>query len=122
MRQKRAKELGSLFSLKLLHNEIDTGHNYFCPACTHPGCSAGRYEPLVSVSTRKLSDRIEIKIKDNGNGIPHKIVDKIFHPFFTTKPTGQGTGFGFTLAYDIVKAHAGEIKVETKERGAASLQ
>jgi two-component system NtrC family sensor kinase len=54
-------------------------------------------------------------VKDNGNGIPHKVVDKIFQPFFTTKPTGQGTGLGLSLAYDIVKAHGGEIKVETKE-------
>ena len=59
--------------------------------------------------------RVEITVKDNGNGIPQKIVDKIFQPFFTTKPTGQGTGLGLILAYDIIKAHGGEIKVETKE-------
>jgi signal transduction histidine kinase len=57
---------------------------------------------------------VEVIVKDNGNGIPQKIVDKIFQPFFTTKPTGQGTGLGLSLAYDIVKAHGGEIKVETK--------
>ena len=73
------------------------------------------YEPTVSVSTIKINDKAEIKVKDNGNGIPQKIVDKIFQPFFTTKPTGQGTGLGLSLAYDIVKAHRGEIKVETKE-------
>jgi len=73
------------------------------------------YQPLVIVSTKKLNDNVEIKIKDNGNGIPKNIVDKIFQPFFTTKPTGQGTGLGLSLAYDIVKAHGGEIKVETKE-------
>ncbi len=73
------------------------------------------YKPSVSVSTKKLSDKIEMRIKDNGNGIPQKIVDKIFQPFFTTKPTGQGTGLGLSLSYDIVKAHGGEIKVETKE-------
>jgi len=73
------------------------------------------YEPTVSVSTKKVGDKVEIKVSDNGNGIPQKIVDKIFQPFFTTKPTGQGTGLGLSLSYDIVKAHGGEIKVETKE-------
>jgi two-component system NtrC family sensor kinase len=73
------------------------------------------YEPTVSVSTKKSGDKIFISVKDNGNGIPQSIVDKIFQPFFTTKPTGQGTGLGLSLSYDIVKAHGGEIKVETKE-------
>jgi len=58
---------------------------------------------------------VEIRVGDNGNGIPQNIVDKIFQPFFTTKPTGQGTGLGWSLAYDIIKAHSGEIKVESKE-------
>ena len=71
--------------------------------------------PTVWVSTKKLGDKVEIKVRDNGSGIPQKIVDKIFHPFFTTKPTGHGTGLGLSLSYDIVKAHGGEIKVETKE-------
>jgi len=75
----------------------------------------GGYEPLVSVSTRKLHDKIAIQIKDNGTGIPEKVLDKIFQPFFTTKPTGQGTGLGLSLSYDIVRAHGGELKVETKE-------
>ncbi|MES2850932.1 MAG: ATP-binding protein, partial [Bacteroidota bacterium] len=56
-----------------------------------------------------------ITVKDNGSGIPQKLLDKIFQPFFTTKPTGQGTGLGLSLSYDIVKAHGGELKVETKE-------
>jgi two-component system, NtrC family, sensor kinase len=77
------------------------------------------YEPVVSVSTKKEKDKIEIKVKDNGTGIPQKVLDKIFQPFFTTKPTGQGTGLGLSLSYDIVKAHGGELKVETKE-GAGS--
>ncbi|HLF45529.1 MAG TPA: ATP-binding protein [Chitinophagaceae bacterium] len=88
------------------------------------------YEPIVVVTTKKLgpplgparlnrSDgdggRIEIRVADNGNGIPQNMLDKIFQPFFTTKPTGQGTGLGLSLSYDIVKAHGGEIKVNTKE-------
>jgi signal transduction histidine kinase len=73
------------------------------------------YEPTVSVSTMKEKNKVEIRVKDNGNGIPQKVLDKIFQPFFTTKPTGQGTGLGLSLAYDIVKAHGGEIKVNTKE-------
>ena len=73
------------------------------------------YEPHVSVSTKKMDDRIEIIVKDNGNGIPEKVLDKIFQPFFTTKPTGQGTGLGLSISYDIIKSHGGELKVETKE-------
>jgi signal transduction histidine kinase len=75
----------------------------------------GVYEPTVSISTKKSDGKIEIKVKDNGKGISQKVVGKIFQPFFTTKPTGQGTGLGLSLAYDIIKAHGGEIKVETKE-------
>jgi signal transduction histidine kinase len=73
------------------------------------------YKPTVTVSTKNLGDRIEIAIKDNGNGIPEGIKNKIFQPFFTTKPTGQGTGLGLSLSYDIVKAHGGELRVDTKE-------
>jgi signal transduction histidine kinase len=78
--------------------------------------SAGQpYEPTVSVSTKKVDNKVEISVKDNGIGIPQKVLDKIFQPFFTTKPTGQGTGLGLSLSYDIIKAHGGELKVETKE-------
>ena len=77
--------------------------------------TAIKYEPTVSISTKKINDKVEIKVTDNGGGIPQKVLDKIFQPFFTTKPTGQGTGLGLSLAYDIVKAHRGELKVETKE-------
>jgi len=75
----------------------------------------GGYEPTVSVSSKKIHNTVELTVKDNGNGIPQKVIDKIFQPFFTTKPTGQGTGLGLSLSYDIVKAHGGEIKVETKK-------
>jgi signal transduction histidine kinase len=73
------------------------------------------FDPAVTLKTQKVRDHIEIKVSDNGNGIPKTIVEKIFQPFFTTKPTGHGTGLGLSLSYDIVKAHGGEIKVETKE-------
>jgi signal transduction histidine kinase/ligand-binding sensor domain-containing protein len=73
------------------------------------------YEPTVSISTRKTGDKVEIRVKDNGDGIPQKVKDKIFQPFFTTKPAGQGTGLGLSLSYDIIKTHGGEINVETKE-------
>jgi signal transduction histidine kinase len=87
------------------------------------GATPYNYEPVVSVTTKRLSSpptggdggKIEIRVADNGNGIPSKVLDKIFQPFFTTKPTGQGTGLGLSLSYDIVKAHGGELKVETKE-------
>ncbi len=73
------------------------------------------YEPTVAVTTQKINGKVEIRVADNGNGVAQKVIDKIFQPFFTTKPTGQGTGLGLSLSYDIIKAHGGEIKVETKE-------
>ena len=73
------------------------------------------YEPTVSVTTRKSVNQVFISVSDNGNGIPQKALDKIFQPFFTTKPTGQGTGLGLSLSYDIIKAHRGEIKVNSED-------
>jgi signal transduction histidine kinase len=78
------------------------------------------YEPTITVTTRLIQPPsggrgVEIKVIDNGNGIPQKVIDKIFQPFFTTKPTGEGTGLGLSLSYDIIKAHGGEIRVTTKE-------
>ena len=73
------------------------------------------YEPTVTVSSKKEGATIAIKVTDNGNGIPKTVLDKIFQPFFTTKPTGQGTGLGLSLSYDIVKAHGGELEAETIE-------
>ena len=73
------------------------------------------YKPEVMVTTKLLSNSIEIRVKDNGVGIPSEIKDKIFQSFFTTNPTGSGTGLGLSLSYDIVKAHGGEIKIESQE-------
>jgi len=81
------------------------------------------FEPTVTVTTKLLkpplgdlgANNVVISVSDNGPGIPKEILDKIFQPFFTTKPTGQGTGLGLSLSYDIVKAHGGELNVETKE-------
>ena len=79
------------------------------------------YQPTVTLTTQRLNstsgdgDKVFISVKDNGNGIPQKLVDKIFQPFFTTKPTGQGTGLGLSLSYDIIKAHGGTINVDTGE-------
>lgn len=72
------------------------------------------YEPSVTISTRRINNKVEIKVIDNGNGIPDQVKEKIFQPFFTTKPTGQGTGLGLSLSYDIIRAHDGELKVESE--------
>ena len=71
---------------------------------------------MVSVSTKSLGDKIEIRVRDNGMGVPQKIMDKIFQPFFTTKPGGQGTGLGLSISYDIItKGQGGQMMIETKE-------
>ncbi|MEO6488875.1 MAG: ATP-binding protein [Ferruginibacter sp.] len=84
------------------------------------------YEPTISVMTKRIlkkdGDKVIITIEDNGDGIPQKVVDKIFQPFFTTKPTGQGTGLGLSLSYDIVKAHGGELKVEAIDGEGAAFK
>jgi signal transduction histidine kinase/ligand-binding sensor domain-containing protein len=78
--------------------------------------SAGAgYEPTLWVSTKQSNGQVEITVKDNGNGIPQKVKEKIYQPFFTTKPPGQGTGLGLSMSYDIIKSHGGEIKMETRE-------
>jgi two-component system, NtrC family, sensor kinase len=76
----------------------------------------GSYHPKVTVRTKKIGNKIEIQVADNGMGISKSLIDKIFQPFFTTKPTGQGTGLGLSLSYDIIKAHSGEITVESNEQ------
>jgi signal transduction histidine kinase len=74
------------------------------------------YEPMIDVATRNLGNAIEIRVRDNGNGVPQKVLDKIFQPFFTTKPTGEGTGLGLSMSYEIItKGHGGQLQVDTKE-------
>lgn len=74
------------------------------------------YEPTVTVTTKKVNNKVEIRVMDNGMGIPPKVMEKIFQPFFTTKPTGQGTGLGLSMSYDIItNGHGGELKVKTRE-------
>ena len=80
------------------------------------------FSPTIKVSTKNLNDKVEIRIKDNGNGVPDEIKAKLFQPFFTTKPTGEGTGLGLSLSYDIVvKQHGGEIKVDSKKEEGAEF-
>ncbi len=80
------------------------------------------FEPTVTVSTKRIENKVEIRVSDNGNGIPQSIIDKIFQPFFTTKPSGKGTGLGLSMSYEIVtKGHGGELKVETKENEGTSF-
>ena len=102
---------------RVILNLITNAFYAVCPPTPQGESKQPNYknEPTVWVSTKKVGSKILISVKDNGSGIPQKILDKIFQPFFTTKPTGQGTGLGLSLSYDIVKAHGGEIKVETKE-------
>jgi len=97
-------------------------NNAFYSVMEKKKISGNSYEPTVSVSTKLVHgsagrpDKVQILIRDNGIGIPQKVMDKIFQPFFTTKPPGQGTGLGLSLSYDIVtKEHGGQLKVNTKE-------
>ncbi|MBD0350449.1 MAG: hypothetical protein ICV65_04755, partial [Flavisolibacter sp.] len=77
----------------------------------------GTFEPMVEVRTKRVDNKVEIAVRDNGTGIPQKALDKIFQPFFTTKPTGEGTGLGLSLSYDIItKGHGGELRVNSREK------
>ena len=105
--------------LNLINNafyavQVETRHALSLQSPVQPQ-KQPNYNPTVSVSTKNIGNHVEIRVKDNGNGIPQNVLDKIFQPFFTTKPTGQGTGLGLSMSYDIVKGHGGELKVETAE-------
>ena len=95
----------AFYAVERNHDFVQRNHDFSLPD----------YVPTVCVSTKNMGKHIEISVRDNGSGIPSHILDKIFQPFFTTKPTGQGPGLGLSMSYDIVKAHGGELKVETKE-------
>jgi signal transduction histidine kinase len=92
-------------------------NNAFYAVTDKKKTAAGGYEPKVTVSTLADNTGVEITVMDNGNGVPESIKDKIMQPFFTTKPTGEGTGLGLSLSYDIIKSHGGEIRLETPETG-----
>jgi signal transduction histidine kinase len=94
---------------------VNLFNNAFYAVSERQKAEGGTFEPSVTVVTKKTSGAILITIKDNGTGIPQHLIDKIFQPFFTTKPAGEGTGLGLSLSYDIIKAHGGELSVKTKE-------
>ena len=105
------QEIGRVF--------LNIFNNAFYSVSERKKVAPNGYNPKVTVVTKMVDSKIVITISDNGTGIPQQVIDKIFQPFFTTKPTGQGTGLGLSLSYDIIKAHSGELTVETKE-GAGS--
>jgi signal transduction histidine kinase len=90
-------------------------NNAFYAVKEKAGSKDPGYQPTVEVKTARTGDKVIITVTDNGKGIPENIRQKIFQPFFTTKPTGEGTGLGLSLSYDIVKVHGGEISVESKD-------
>ena len=94
---------------------LNVVNNAFYAVNSRAGLEKENYDPMVSVKTRKANNKLEVIISDNGPGIAAGIIDKIFQPFFTTKATGEGTGLGLSLSYDIIKSQGGEIKVETKK-------
>ena len=97
---------------RVLLNLISNG---FYAATKRKAQADDGYEPTLGASTKNLGDRVEIRIRDNGSGIPAEVKEKLFNPFFTTKPAGEGTGLGLSISYDIVvKQHGGTIDIETQ--------
>ena len=98
---------------RVLLNLISNG--FYAATKRKTEANGGDYEPVLAAVTRNLGDRVEIRIRDNGTGIPPEVKEKMFNPFFTTKPAGEGTGLGLSLSHDIiVKQHGGSIEVETQ--------
>ncbi|MGA8157218.1 MAG: ATP-binding protein, partial [Rhodoplanes sp.] len=98
---------------RVVLNLISNG--FYAAAKRKAETNSETYEPTLTATTRNLGDSVEIRIRDNGTGIPAEVKEKMFNPFFTTKPAGEGTGLGLSLSYDIiVKQHGGSIKVDTQ--------
>ena len=97
------------------HILVNLFHNAFYSMNEKMKLKLSNYEPVLSISSAKKEKKVTITVKDNGIGIPQKNMDKIFQPFFTTKPTGEGTGLGLSLSYDMIKAHQAELKVDSAE-------
>jgi signal transduction histidine kinase len=98
---------------RVLLNLISNG--FYAATKRKAEANGGDYEPTLAATTKNLGDSVEIRIRDNGTGIPPEVKEKMFTPFFTTKPVGEGTGLGLSLSYDIiVKQHAGSIEVDTQ--------
>jgi signal transduction histidine kinase len=89
-------------------------NNAFYAVAERQKTEGAGYIPKIMVATKRINEKIELIVRDNGSGISQKVIDKIFQPFFTTKPTGQGTGLGLSLSYDIIKSHGGEIRVNSE--------
>ncbi len=107
-----------LFPQEITRVFLNLISNGFYAAMKRKAEALDGYEPMLTAATRNLGDRVEIRIRDNGGGIPPEVKEKMFNPFFTTKPPGEGTGLGLSLSYDIVvKQHAGSIEVETEPGG-----
>src|SRR3974390_2057469 len=109
--------LTGLFSQEITRAFLNLISNGFYAPSNHKAenCDDPNFEPVLSAATKNLGNRVEIRIRDNGTGIPPEVKEKIFNPFFTTKPSGEGTGLGLSMSYDIiVKQHGGSIDVETE--------
>lgn len=103
------------------HTLVNLFNNAFFSMNEKMKCNPDNYEPVLTITTGKKEDKAVITIRDNGQGIPTKILDKIYQPFFTTKPTGEATGLGLSLSYDMIKAHQGELKADSTEGEFASF-
>jgi two-component system, NtrC family, sensor kinase len=97
------------------HTLVNLYNNAFFSMNEKLQCNPHGYEPILSIITEKKEDKALVTVRDNGLGIPAKIMDKIFQPFFTTKPTGEATGLGLSLSYDMIRAHQGELKADSLE-------